>query len=73
MNDKTTLQNHLASFKSQIKEVSESLYKFEKDKIKIHILFYLKVNQQRFCAQALNSLAVGNTEANCCTNNSSVR
>ena len=40
MNDKTTLQNQLESFKSQMKEVNESLYKFEsefekeKDKIK---------------------------------------
>jgi peptidoglycan hydrolase CwlO-like protein len=42
MNDKTTLQNHLASFKSQIKEVNESLYKFEsefeKEKAKIEKL-----------------------------------
>jgi hypothetical protein len=29
MNDKTTLQNQLESFKSQMKEVNESLYKFE--------------------------------------------
>tara|TARA_Y100000389_G_C17340406_1_gene452997 strand:- start:764 stop:997 length:234 start_codon:yes stop_codon:yes gene_type:complete len=29
MSDKTTLKNHLASFKSQMKEVNESLYKFE--------------------------------------------
>ena len=29
MNNKTTLQNHLESFKSQMKEVNESLYKFE--------------------------------------------
>ena len=39
MNDKTTLQNHLKSFKSQMKEVNESLYKFEsefeKEKAKI--------------------------------------
>ena len=39
MNDKTTLQNHLESFKSQMKEVNESLYKFEsefeKEKAKI--------------------------------------
>ena len=42
MNDKTTLQNHLESFKSQIKEVNESLYKFEsefeKEKAKIEKL-----------------------------------
>ena len=31
MNDKTTLQNHLESFKSQMKEVNESLYKFESE------------------------------------------
>ena len=39
MNDKTTLQNQLESFKSQMKEVNESLYKFEsefeKEKAKI--------------------------------------
>ena len=42
MNDKTTLQNHLESFKSQMKEVNESLYKFEsefeKEKAKIEQL-----------------------------------
>lgn len=42
MNDKTTLENHLESFKSQIKEVNESLYKlnceFEKEKDKIEQL-----------------------------------
>ncbi len=42
MNDKTTLQNHLESFKSQMKEVNESLYKFEsefeKEKAKIEKL-----------------------------------
>jgi peptidoglycan hydrolase CwlO-like protein len=42
MNDKTTLQNHLESFKSQMKEVNESLYKFEsefeKEKAKIEHL-----------------------------------
>ena len=42
MNDKTTLQNHLESFKSQMKEVNESLYKFEseleKEKTKIERL-----------------------------------
>jgi len=42
MNDKTTLQNHLKSFKSQMKEVNESLYKFEsefeKEKAKIEHL-----------------------------------
>ena len=31
MNDKTTLQNHLESFKSQMKEVNESLSKFESE------------------------------------------
>ena len=31
MNDKTTLQNHLESFNSQMKEVNESLYKFESE------------------------------------------
>jgi peptidoglycan hydrolase CwlO-like protein len=50
MNDKTTLQNHLESFKSQMKEVNESLYKFEsefkKEKAKIEQLrhsFYIVV------------------------------
>ena len=42
MNDKTTLQNHLESFKSQMKEVNDSLYKFEsefeKEKAKIENL-----------------------------------
>ena len=42
MNDKTTLQNHLESFKYQMKEVNESLYKFEsefeKEKAKIEKL-----------------------------------
>ena len=42
MNDKTTLQNHLESFKSQMKEVNKSLYKFEsefeKEKAKIEKL-----------------------------------
>ncbi len=42
MNDKTTLQNHLESFKSQMTEVNESLYKieskFEKEKAKIEQL-----------------------------------
>ena len=42
MNDKTTLQNHLKSFKSQMKEVNESLYKFEsefeKERVKIEQL-----------------------------------
>jgi peptidoglycan hydrolase CwlO-like protein len=42
MNDKTTLQNQLESFKSQMKEVNESLYKlsceFEKEKAKIEKL-----------------------------------
>ncbi len=42
MNAKTTLQNHLESFKSQMKEVNESLYKFEsefeKEKAKIEKL-----------------------------------
>jgi peptidoglycan hydrolase CwlO-like protein len=42
MNDQTTLQNHLESFKSQMKEVNESLYKFEsefkKEKAKIEQL-----------------------------------
>ena len=42
MNDKTTLQNHLESFKSQMKEINESLYKFEsefeKEKAKIERL-----------------------------------
>ena len=42
MNDKTTLQNHLESFKSQMKEVNESLYKFEsefeKERVKIEQL-----------------------------------
>ena len=42
MNDKTTLQNHLESFKSHMKEVNESLYKFEsefeKEKAKIEQL-----------------------------------
>ena len=42
MNDKTTLQNRLESFKSQMKEVNESLYKFEsefeKEKAKIEKL-----------------------------------
>lgn len=42
MNDKTTLQNQLESFKSQMKEVNESLYKFEsefeKEKAKIENL-----------------------------------
>jgi peptidoglycan hydrolase CwlO-like protein len=42
MNDKTTLQNQLESFKSQMKEVNESLYKlsceFEKEKAKIEQL-----------------------------------
>ena len=50
MNDKTTLQNHIESFKSQMKEVNESLYKFEsefkKEKAKIEQLrhsFYIVV------------------------------
>jgi len=42
MNDKTTLQNQLESFKSQMKEANESLYKFEsefeKEKAKIEKL-----------------------------------
>ena len=42
MNDKTTLQNQLESFKSQMKEINESLYKlsceFEKEKAKIEKL-----------------------------------
>jgi peptidoglycan hydrolase CwlO-like protein len=42
MNDKTTLQNQLESFKSQMKEVNESFYKlsceFEKEKAKIEHL-----------------------------------
>lgn len=42
MNDQTTLQNHLESFKSQMKEVNESLCKFEsefeKEKAKIEQL-----------------------------------
>ena len=42
MNDKTTLQNHLESFKSQMKEVNKSLHKlsceFEKEKAKIEKL-----------------------------------
>ena len=42
MNDKTTLQNQLETFKSQMKEVNESLYKFEsefeKEKAKIEQL-----------------------------------
>ena len=42
MNDKTTLQNHLESFKSQMKKVNQSLYKFEsefkKEKAKIEQL-----------------------------------
>jgi hypothetical protein len=42
MNDKTTLQNHLESFKFHMKEVNESLYKFEseseKEKAKIENL-----------------------------------
>lgn len=42
MNDKTTLQNHLESFKSHMKEVNESLYKFEsefeKERVKIEQL-----------------------------------
>ena len=42
MNDQTTLQNQLESFKSQMKEVNESLYKFEsefeKERVKIEQL-----------------------------------
>ncbi len=42
MNDKTTLQNQLELFKSQMKEVNESLYKlesqFEQEKAKIEKL-----------------------------------
>ena len=61
MNDETTLQNHLESFKSQIKEVNESLYKFEsefeKEKAKIEKLrhsFFVVVKLINF--KLINSL-----------------
>lgn len=65
MNDKTTLQKHLESFKSQMKEVNESLYKFEsefeKEKAKIEQLrhsFFVTV--KLINSELINSLDKNN-------------
>jgi len=65
MNDKTTLQNHLESFKSQMKEVNESLYKFEsefeKEKAKIDKLRYsFFVTVKLINSELINSLDKNN-------------
>ena len=65
MNEKTTLQNHLESFKSQMKEVNESLYKleseFKKEKAKIEQLrhsFFVTV--KLINSEIINSLDKNN-------------
>jgi len=65
MNDKTTLQNQLKSFKSQMKEVNKSLHKFEsefeKEKAKIENLrhsFFMVV--KLINSELINSLDKNN-------------
>ena len=76
MNDKTTLQNHLESFKSQMKEVNESLYKFEsefeKEKAKIEklrhsffVVVKLFLSKEFISSELINFTVTKNECLNC--------